>query len=134
MACRSCRKQVDHSAARLVERWFALLADHQIKRGSHRSAFALEQAIRSHLTQDARCCEAHVIGGLPNGRQVEAILERCPVVENYMPEQTGITVLDSARRSAIKKVYRRANSPKGEDAKLSGPRDSKLCERLRVPR
>jgi transposase len=33
-----------------VERWFALLAEKQIKRGSHRSTTALEQAIRDYLT------------------------------------------------------------------------------------
>jgi transposase len=33
----------------LVERWFALLTERQIKRGSHRSTVALEQAIRSYL-------------------------------------------------------------------------------------
>ena len=32
-----------------VERWFALLTQRQIKRGSHRSTFALEQAIRDYL-------------------------------------------------------------------------------------
>lgn len=33
----------------LVERWFALLTERQIKRGSHRSTIALEQAIREYL-------------------------------------------------------------------------------------
>jgi transposase len=33
-----------------VERWFALLSEKQIKRGTHRSTVALEQAIRTHLT------------------------------------------------------------------------------------
>jgi len=33
-----------------VERWFALLTEKQIKRGSHRSTLALEQAIRDYLT------------------------------------------------------------------------------------
>jgi transposase len=33
----------------LVERWFALLTERQIKRGSHRSTAALEQAIRDYL-------------------------------------------------------------------------------------
>jgi transposase len=33
----------------LVERWFALLTERQIKRGSHRSTLALEQAIRDYL-------------------------------------------------------------------------------------
>ena len=32
-----------------VERWFALLTKKQIKRGSHRSTAALEQAIRAYL-------------------------------------------------------------------------------------
>ena len=32
-----------------VERWFALLTQQQIKRGSHRSTLALEQAIREYL-------------------------------------------------------------------------------------
>ncbi len=32
-----------------VERWFALLTQSQIKRGSHRSTLALEQAIREYL-------------------------------------------------------------------------------------
>jgi transposase len=32
-----------------VERWFALLTQRQIKRGSHRSTLALEQAIRAYL-------------------------------------------------------------------------------------
>jgi transposase len=32
-----------------VERWFALLTQRQIKRGSHRSTIALEQAIRQYL-------------------------------------------------------------------------------------
>jgi transposase len=32
-----------------VERWFALLTETQIKRGSHRSTLALEQAIRDYL-------------------------------------------------------------------------------------
>jgi transposase len=32
-----------------VERWFALLSQRQIKRGSHRSTLALEQAIRAYL-------------------------------------------------------------------------------------
>jgi transposase len=32
-----------------VERWFALLTEKQIKRGSHRSTLALEQAIRDYL-------------------------------------------------------------------------------------
>jgi transposase len=32
-----------------VERWFALLTEKQIKRGSHRSTLALEQAIREYL-------------------------------------------------------------------------------------
>ncbi len=32
-----------------VERWFALLTQRQIKRGSHHSTFALEQAIREYL-------------------------------------------------------------------------------------
>ena len=32
-----------------VERWFALLTEKQIKRGSHRSTVALEQAIRDYL-------------------------------------------------------------------------------------
>ena len=35
----------------LVERWFALLSQRQIKRGSHRSTVELEQAIR-RLSQD----------------------------------------------------------------------------------
>lgn len=33
----------------LVERWFGLLTERQIKRGSHRSTLALEQAIRQYL-------------------------------------------------------------------------------------
>jgi transposase len=33
-----------------VERWFALLSQKQIKRGTHRSTFQLEQAIRNYLT------------------------------------------------------------------------------------
>lgn len=33
----------------LVERWFALLAEKQIKRGTHRSTRALEEAIREYL-------------------------------------------------------------------------------------
>ncbi len=33
----------------LVERWFALLTERQIKRGSHRSTQELEQAIRNYL-------------------------------------------------------------------------------------
>jgi transposase len=33
----------------LVERWFALLSERQIKRGSHRSTIELEQAIRHYL-------------------------------------------------------------------------------------
>lgn len=33
----------------LVERWFALLTERQIKRGSHRSTVELEQAIRHYL-------------------------------------------------------------------------------------
>jgi len=33
----------------LVERWFGLLSQRQIKRGSHRSTVALEQAIRDYL-------------------------------------------------------------------------------------
>jgi transposase len=32
-----------------VERWFALLSEKQIKRGTHRSTLALEQAIRKYL-------------------------------------------------------------------------------------
>jgi len=32
-----------------VERWFAMLTEKQIKRGSHRSTLALEQAIRQYL-------------------------------------------------------------------------------------
>ena len=32
-----------------VERWFALLTQRQIKRGTHRSTLALEQAIRDYL-------------------------------------------------------------------------------------
>ena len=34
----------------LVERWFALLSERQIKRGSHRSTVELERAIRHYLT------------------------------------------------------------------------------------
>ena len=34
----------------LVERWFALLTEKQIKRGVHRSTRALETAIREYLT------------------------------------------------------------------------------------
>jgi transposase len=34
----------------LVERWFALLSEKQIKRGAHRSTRALEAAIREYLT------------------------------------------------------------------------------------
>lgn len=34
----------------LVERWFAMLTDKQIKRGAHRSTRALETAIRAYLT------------------------------------------------------------------------------------
>jgi len=34
----------------LVERWFGLLSERQIKRGSHRSTVELEQAIRNYLT------------------------------------------------------------------------------------
>jgi len=37
-----------------VERWFALLTEKQIKRGSHRSTAALEQAIRDYLTMHNR--------------------------------------------------------------------------------
>ena len=39
----------------LVERWFAMLTDKQIKRGTHRSTRALEAAIRDYLalTNDA---------------------------------------------------------------------------------
>lgn len=33
----------------LVERWFALLTEKQIKRGAHRSTRALEAAIRQYL-------------------------------------------------------------------------------------
>jgi transposase len=33
----------------LVERWFALLSERQIKRGTHRSTFELERAIRQYL-------------------------------------------------------------------------------------
>lgn len=33
----------------LVERWFSLLSERQIKRGTHRSTFELERAIRSYL-------------------------------------------------------------------------------------
>jgi hypothetical protein len=33
----------------LVERWFALLSEKQIKWGAHRSTRALEAAIRAHL-------------------------------------------------------------------------------------
>ena len=33
----------------LVERWFALLSEQQIKRGAHRSTRALENAIREYL-------------------------------------------------------------------------------------
>lgn len=33
----------------LVERWFALLSERQIKRGTHRSTFELERAIRRYL-------------------------------------------------------------------------------------
>jgi transposase len=33
----------------LVERWFALLSERQIKRGTHRSTLELERAIRSYL-------------------------------------------------------------------------------------
>ena len=33
----------------LVERFFASLTEHQLRRGSHRSVVAMEKAIRSHL-------------------------------------------------------------------------------------
>jgi len=33
----------------LIERWFALLTGRQIRRGTHRSTVALEQAIRTYL-------------------------------------------------------------------------------------
>ena len=33
----------------LIERWFALLSERQIKRGTHRSTFELERAIRRYL-------------------------------------------------------------------------------------
>jgi hypothetical protein len=33
----------------LVERWFALLSEKQIKRGTHRSTRALETAIRDYI-------------------------------------------------------------------------------------
>jgi transposase len=33
----------------LVERWFALLSERQIKRGTHRSTLELERAIRQYL-------------------------------------------------------------------------------------
>jgi hypothetical protein len=33
-----------------VERWFATLTDKQIRRGTHRSSRALEDAIRLYLT------------------------------------------------------------------------------------
>ena len=33
----------------LIERWFALLTERQIRRGTHRSTVALEQAIRTYL-------------------------------------------------------------------------------------
>ena len=34
----------------LVERWFALLSEKQIKRGAYRSVLALEATIRAYLT------------------------------------------------------------------------------------
>ena len=33
----------------MVERWFGLLSEKQIKRGTHRSTVELEQAIRKYL-------------------------------------------------------------------------------------
>ncbi|MGH8221411.1 MAG: IS630 family transposase, partial [Woeseiaceae bacterium] len=33
----------------LVERWFALISERQIKRGTHRSTVELERAIREYL-------------------------------------------------------------------------------------
>jgi hypothetical protein len=33
----------------LIERWFALLTERQIRRGTHRSTVALENAIRAYL-------------------------------------------------------------------------------------
>jgi transposase len=33
----------------LIERWFALLTERQIRRGTHRSTLALEKAIRAYL-------------------------------------------------------------------------------------
>jgi hypothetical protein len=36
-------------ATSLVERWFAILSQRQIKRGSHRSTLELEKAIRNFL-------------------------------------------------------------------------------------
>jgi hypothetical protein len=33
----------------MVERWFGLLSEKQIKRGTHRSTLELEKAIRSYL-------------------------------------------------------------------------------------
>jgi transposase len=38
----------------LVERWFAALTEKQIRRGTHRSAHALEDAIRSYLAHNNR--------------------------------------------------------------------------------
>ena len=37
------------STVNLVERWFALLSERQIKRGSHRSTVELERAIHDYL-------------------------------------------------------------------------------------
>jgi hypothetical protein len=34
----------------LVVRWFALISERQIKRGTHRSTIELERAIRQYLT------------------------------------------------------------------------------------
>jgi hypothetical protein len=36
----------------LVERWFAMLSHKQVKRGTHRSTFELEQTIRGYLAID----------------------------------------------------------------------------------
>ena len=51
--CRNYTSDLDrvfgHYGLNMVERWFGLLSEKQIKRGTHRSTMQLEQAIRQCL-------------------------------------------------------------------------------------
>ena len=109
----------------LVERWFALLTDKQIKRGTHRSTRALEAAIRDYLalTNDAPTPFVWTKTADDILASVARFCQRISQVRKLRTAQGSITrAAGRTRRSALDPHQRHRACPVRPEAQHADPR------------